>query len=297
MKIRAVTILIILALMCGGLVDRAQAAPSAVIDEITIAPSVLNFGNRKAGSISPTQAVKVINTSSAPITLGIMSISGEFAIDNKCNNVILGVSEVCTFLVAFKPTSTGIKNGTVTIFSDTSSSPDSVTLYGVSYPTAQLLQHENFEPPNGLIFRAPIQWETGPVKVPLFAVWDCNVSLSDKCSARLSRNPRWINFEQSIYQTEGSHGPAGTQYYFGLSSKAWNIPSGGKYLVEIAFFDLNSKQVYAQPLSFADGTHDFEMQGKVITIPVAFNYFVYRIAFQKTSGTAWFDNAMVIRLP
>jgi len=139
-------------------------------------------------------------------------------------------------------------------------------------------------------------WDTDPVKVGLFAFWDCTVSLSDKCSARLSGSPRWANAEQSIYQWGLSAGPAGTQYYFGLSSKAENVPNGGRYLVQLAFFSLGNKQVGVFELPFTNGIHDFETNGEIVTVKAQFSYYVYRIIYQKTSGVAWFDNALLIRL-
>ncbi len=296
MKSKTIITFTILAILCAGFARPAQAA-AASAPAVYITPVVLNFGNIKANSISPSQAVKVINTGDTDLTLGVMTVTGQFVINNKCNNVTLKTLEACTFLVAFKPVTTGIQIGTVSIPGIPSPSSNTVDLYGTSYTTAQLLRRANFEPAAGPSVPSYIPWDTAPISVPLFAILDCSVSLSDKCSVRLRGSPRWKNTEQSIYQWGGSHGPAGTQYYFGLSSKAQGVPAGGKYLVQIAFYDLNSKQVFVKDLPFENDDHDFEIQGDVVTVPASFSYFVYRIIFQKESGVAWFDNAVLIRLP
>lgn len=296
MKSKIIITLTMLAILCGGFARPAQAAPASA-PEVYITPLLLNFGNIKANIISPSQAVKVINTGDTSLVLGVMVASPEFAINNACNGKTLEPSQACTFLVAFRPVSNGIKNGTVSIPSNASLSPDQVVLYGTSFPTGQLLRYENFRPPQDLTLIPSIPWETAPQKLSLFSFWDCTVSLSDRCSARLSGRPRWEYAEQSIFQWGYTAGPAGTQYFFGLASKAEKVPDDGRYLVQLAFFNLNQKQVGIFELPFRDGIHDFEMEGAIVSVPAQFSYYMFKIIFQETSGVAWFDNALLIRLP
>ncbi len=72
-------------------------------------------------------------TGAGVINIGALTISGEFAFsgDNNCDNATLAFGQSCTFNVTFSPTTTGYKNGTVTIPSDTFSSPDSLPLIGI----------------------------------------------------------------------------------------------------------------------------------------------------------------------
>jgi hypothetical protein len=53
----------------------------------------------------------------------------------------------------------------------------------------------------------------------------------------------------------------------------------------------------SKSINFTNGTHGFETVTGMITAHGQFTWIVFRFTFQKTSGTAWFDNAQVINVP
>ena len=93
---------------------------------------MLTFASQTVGTTSAPQSVTFSNMGSATDALGIGSItsSGDFKISsNTCGSKVLAGSQ-CTVSVAFKPTKTAIRKGTLTIKDFNPSSPHTVTLTG-----------------------------------------------------------------------------------------------------------------------------------------------------------------------
>ena len=60
----------------------------------------------------------------------------------------------------------------------------------------------------------------------------------------------------------------------------------------------NRNQVVgSQALNFTSGTHNWETVSATYTVPAAYYRVAFRFTFQKTAGTAWFDNAFLILVP
>lgn len=257
----------------------------------SLVPASLTFTSQLVGTTSAPQSVILTNTGEANSILGTLSITGEFAISNNtCNGQTIIPGGTCSFSVTFSPLTGAVKTGSVSIPSNIASSPTALPLSGTGYSAVQLLKAPTFD---ALVI--PLPWRTGPPIRSLLAVRDCTVGLSPPCSVKftgLSYNPiRTV--QQALIKT----GVAGDKYYFGLSSRALNVPAGGQYKVEIIFYNVYLQIVGSQALTFTDGTHDFETLTSYYTVPATYFQIVFRVTYQKTSGTAWFDNAFLMRAP
>jgi hypothetical protein len=81
---------------------------------VTVVPSALNFGSVATGSTSTAQTVTVSNPTSSAASVSSISASGDFAQTSTCGSSI-AANGSCTVSVAFTPTATGARTGTLTV--------------------------------------------------------------------------------------------------------------------------------------------------------------------------------------
>jgi hypothetical protein len=114
------------------LVASTAFASSPQAETPSLSPTALDFGDQLTGSTSAAQTITLTNNDLADLTIGTLSVSGEFALSNDlCSGQVIASTTSCTFDVTFSPLSNGAKNGSVSIPSDSISSPDSLALSGV----------------------------------------------------------------------------------------------------------------------------------------------------------------------
>jgi hypothetical protein len=95
----------------------------------TLTPASLTFASQTIATPSAAQTVTLTNSGTAPLAIGIVTITGDFAQTNTCGtSVAAGAS--CTFAVTFTPTATGTRSGSLGIADNAGTSPQTVTLSG-----------------------------------------------------------------------------------------------------------------------------------------------------------------------
>jgi hypothetical protein len=94
-----------------------------------IAPTSLSFGNQNIGSTSAAKTFTLTNNGNAVLNISSLVASGDYAQTNNCGTS-LSVSASCKVTVNFAPSSTGVRNGWVTIFDTDASLLQTVTLTG-----------------------------------------------------------------------------------------------------------------------------------------------------------------------
>ena len=119
--------------------DNAQGSPHIVAlagtgTAIKLTPSSLNLGTVTVGNSSSPQTITVINVSNATVTFTSIGIAGlnpaDFLIASSTCGASLGGGASCTLSVRFKPTATGLRNGTLQVKDDGGGSPQTATLKG-----------------------------------------------------------------------------------------------------------------------------------------------------------------------
>jgi hypothetical protein len=125
----------------GGvsLVSNAPNSPSslplsgtgvAAVATISLSSTSLNFGNVNTGS-STQQIVTITDTGNANVTISQINISGSgYSLSGAGTPVTLSPTQTLTFTVQFSPTSAATDNGSVSIVSNATGSPASVSLTG-----------------------------------------------------------------------------------------------------------------------------------------------------------------------
>jgi hypothetical protein len=95
----------------------------------TVGPNPLNFGSEGIGSTSVSQNVTLANSGNAPLEIGSVIVSGNFAVANACGNSVASLS-TCALGVTFTPATTGETFGGLTISDNARGSAQHVALSG-----------------------------------------------------------------------------------------------------------------------------------------------------------------------
>src|SRR5436305_437627 len=107
----------------------ALSGSGAGTSQVALSVSSLNFSNQGVGAISPLQTITLSSTGSAPLAIGSIVASGDFAETNTCG-LSLPLSASCTISVTFQPTMGGVRNGSIVIADNAPGTPHSISLSG-----------------------------------------------------------------------------------------------------------------------------------------------------------------------
>src|SRR6266404_671776 len=109
-------------LSCSALTTTAQ----------TLTPTSLSFGNWVVQTTSTFKAIVLTNTTTAPLAIGSISVSGDFGQTSACPiaPATLAAGGSCKISVTFTPTALGVRTGTLTVSDNASNSPQTAQLSG-----------------------------------------------------------------------------------------------------------------------------------------------------------------------
>jgi hypothetical protein len=108
---------------------------------LSISTARLSFARQQISTTSPPATVSLRNVGEAPVSLGELSVSGDFGVTSECAST-LAPGEDCTLEVTFAPTAPGRRAGAVTIPSDGQGSPYVVRLSGSGIAPVMRLSRE-----------------------------------------------------------------------------------------------------------------------------------------------------------
>jgi hypothetical protein len=106
-------------------------APTQSTPFVSLNPTSLSFPNQASGSSSAALGVALTNNGSGTMSSIAISASGDYSETDNCGTSLISAAS-CTINVTFSPTALGTRTGTLTITSNASSSPDTVSLSGLS---------------------------------------------------------------------------------------------------------------------------------------------------------------------
>jgi hypothetical protein len=116
--------------------DNASGSPQTVslsgtglVPVGVISPASLSFGDQIVGTTGAVQTAILSNTGAAPLAISGFSVTGDFAQTNACGSV-LAAGASCTVTVTFTPNAPGIRAGTLTVSSNSSTGTLSLSLSG-----------------------------------------------------------------------------------------------------------------------------------------------------------------------
>ena len=111
-----------------------------------LSASALQFPDQAIGVTAPYQAIYLYNTGNVGVTVGTLSITGDFAIQyDYCSGYTVSPGSYCNFYVNFTPTASGPRTGSVNVPDNSTTSPHTVSLSGNGLTPSLRL---NFSPGN-----------------------------------------------------------------------------------------------------------------------------------------------------
>jgi hypothetical protein len=124
-----------------------------------IAPMSLTFGGQLVGTVSSSQPVTLTNLTSTALTIGAITASGDFGKTDNCGSSLAGNAS-CTINVTFTPTTSGPRNGVLTVNNGASNSPQTASLMGTGTTSAPTVTLQ----PTSLSFGGQVVNTTSPAK-------------------------------------------------------------------------------------------------------------------------------------
>jgi hypothetical protein len=105
---------------------------------LSMTPTSLSFGNVTTGTSSASQNVTITNTGNANITISQISVSGTgYSLTGGSTPVTLTPSQNLILVAQFSPLAAGSVSGSISIVSNASGSPASVTISGTGVAPVQ----------------------------------------------------------------------------------------------------------------------------------------------------------------
>lgn len=95
---------------------------------VTFGANSLQFGSQTIGSTT-AQSISVRNMGSAPLTIGSITVTGDFLETDNCTPSVSAAGS-CSLSIAFTPTAAGLRSGALTMADDAAGSPHVVGLSG-----------------------------------------------------------------------------------------------------------------------------------------------------------------------
>jgi hypothetical protein len=119
----------------SGLVSTlATLSGQGTLPGLATSPATLSFGSLPVGTASQAQTVTVTNTGSAPLLIGAVSGTGDFAETDTCSLQTIAPGNNCVISVVMTPTTMGTRTGTIQ-FSDNADGAHQIALSGVGQQT------------------------------------------------------------------------------------------------------------------------------------------------------------------
>jgi Concanavalin A-like lectin/glucanases superfamily/FG-GAP-like repeat/HYDIN/CFA65/VesB-like, Ig-like domain/Abnormal spindle-like microcephaly-assoc'd, ASPM-SPD-2-Hydin/FIMAH domain/NHL repeat len=116
-----------------------------LVPGISLSSTSLTFSNQAVGTSSPVQSITLTSSGTAALTVGSITVSGDFALATTGGSCpygggIVAVGASCTIDVTVTPAQSGTRTGSITITDDAAGSPQTVSLTGtaVAPPTGPL---------------------------------------------------------------------------------------------------------------------------------------------------------------
>lgn len=253
---------------------------------VSVNPTSWAFGNQAVGSSSAVKSFTVTNSGDQSLSIGTLAVSGNFAVSgNTCNGATVPAAGTCTFGVTFSPTSSGVKNGSVSIPSNAASSPDVVSLSGSG--VSQVKER---------VKNGGLNTYSGTSKIP--ANWVKNVTFSSTDGKDTKTKKEGLasvkvvgasGKTKTLKQTLNLSGVSGDKFTFTFWARGSAIPAAGVCKGQVMLYDGSTLKL-TKTVNCKTGTYG-AFQKKTLSFNATSKYtkVVIMFTYKKAGGTIWFD--------
>lgn len=108
---------------------RSRLSKNPNAPAVTLSGNISAFGSLDVGFTSASQSLTLTNSGSAPLNIGSITTTGDFAATNTCAASV-APNASCTIQISFKPTAVGARTGLLTIVDNATSGEVVIALSG-----------------------------------------------------------------------------------------------------------------------------------------------------------------------
>jgi uncharacterized repeat protein (TIGR01451 family) len=269
-----------------------SASVSLHVPLLSFSPSPLSFGNRLVFTTSLAKTVTVTNLSDDDVKLGTLKVPLGFILSsNTCTSgKILDSYSACTFKVQFKPTTTTLYTGNITLASSVPTDTAVLPVSGTGAKPTQLLTNRSFEIDSNLD-KIPDGWSTDGTT---WAVGD-GVNSSFHYAGTRSVKFAGDGTTKKLAFTVNRSGPTGDKYSFGVYVAAQAIPVV-PLTVHVDVYN-GVTNIGGGSITVPTGTYAFKHLILNFVTPGAYTKLVVILDYNLASGTIYYDNASLIWNP
>jgi hypothetical protein len=125
--------------VAGGQATAALTGVGTPTGAVVLNPIALTFQSTNVGSASAAQNITISNTGAVTLTLGTPAVTGDFVLTANTCGPSLGPNVGCTVAIAFQPSASGIRTGSLTITDSAGTQTASLTGLGAQPATDALV--------------------------------------------------------------------------------------------------------------------------------------------------------------
>jgi hypothetical protein len=114
-------------------------ASTAAQASISLSAMALTFGTQAVATASAPQTITVTNTGNAPLTVSLVTTTGDFNETDTCTAAPIAVNLTCSIQVRFLPTTMGNRSGVLTVYGNVSGGQATATLSGIGGAAAAVV--------------------------------------------------------------------------------------------------------------------------------------------------------------
>jgi hypothetical protein len=194
--------------------------------DVSVSPSVINFGSQNTGTSSAPQNVTLTNNTANTITITSITAPAQFTETNTCGTLpaALGPGASCTLSVAFAPTADGNFSGAVTITDNGGTGTQQVHVTGTGVTPIATLSRTRLSFP-----ATPVGQKSAPQVVQLSDTGTANLSIG---SISLTGNSG--NFTETNYCPPALGPGASCRIIVTFTPQAKGVLRGGVSIVDNA---------------------------------------------------------------
>jgi hypothetical protein len=114
-------------------------ASTAAQPAISLSPGALTYSTQPVGTASVPQTVTVTNTGAVPLTVSLISTTGDFNETDTCTTSPVAVGATCSIQVSFLPSASGNRSGVLTVYGNVPGGQATAALSGVAGAPAAIV--------------------------------------------------------------------------------------------------------------------------------------------------------------
>ncbi|MBB6037073.1 choice-of-anchor D domain-containing protein [Phytomonospora endophytica] len=228
---------------CGPFPPPNYGGTTPTGPRIAVSPGALAFGDQQVGTTGAARAVTISNPGDATANISSVSVSGDYARTTNCG-ATLAPGASCTANVTFTPTAAGSRTGALSVSSNATGSPHTVSLSGngttananlaLNRPVSASSYTQVYGPGNAVDGNASSYWESANNAFPQTLTVDLGSARNvGRIVLKLPPSSAWGTRSQTVAVAKSADG-GGYSTVVGATSYTFDPATGNTATITFA---------------------------------------------------------------